>query len=376
MPDIEILTPDQLAHHVHDTVASNRRSSTYSHYHVSGAPTASAPYALIVGAGFSCGVVPLVRELMHETIGDYYVPDQDQSSMTREASDLGEHSATFWSELNAAAKRRGVATVSVDKRGLPLDAGAAYRALFEMETARMLFPGDDGARFVRGFLRYVVDPGSEHGHGSTGRMELNPAQIYLAGILEAQQTAAIGPFCRTIFTTNFDTLLQNALQMVNLMYRLTDRPETGFDAEDLHEEEAAIHLVYVHGSILRHNPASSSDELSGLSARNASVLRDYLRFRDVIAIGYGGWEDGLMAAVRQCDEADHIIYWCDVPASPSASVAEVLGRRGNNGKYISLGKGGADALMGALYGALLPSPATRDPVQRYAEWRALSRPAR
>ena len=43
-------------------------------------------------------------------------------------------------------------------------------------------------------------------------------------------------FCRTIFTTNFDTLLQTALQRVHLAYLLTDRPER-FDREDFMGEK-------------------------------------------------------------------------------------------------------------------------------------------
>ena len=144
-----------------------------------------------------------------------------------------------------------------------------------------------------------------------GRNQLNPARIYLAALLEAQQLGLrwkSGAFCRTLITTNFDTLLQNALQMVNLLYRLTDRPEHGFAPSDFHVEEAAIHVVYAHGSILRHNPASTVEELGGLASKNVEVLRDYLQCRDVITIGYSGWHDGLMAALRGCDSSRHKVW--------------------------------------------------------------------
>jgi hypothetical protein len=362
---VEIFTAAELVRHVAEKVSSTPPSPTYSHYQLAPTPPAPAPYVLILGAGFSRGIVPLVRELMCETIGDYFVPDQDQSSLVRPAPALREHSATFWSDLNAAARQRGATPIALDDGGLPVDAGAAYRALFEIEDAR----------FVRGFLQYVLDAGSEHGHGSTGRADLNAAHIFLAAILEAQQTGKIAPFCRTILTTNFDTLLQNALQMVNLVYRLTDRPEAGFDPADLGAEETAIHLVYVHGSILRHNPASSVGELSELSSRNAAVLRDFLRARDVITIGYSGWNDALMAALAQCDDPERTVYWCDVRAAPTETVATFLRGHRGNAKYVSLGEKrdeGADGLMSALYWALRPSTATRDPIKRYADWRALT----
>lgn len=92
----------------------------------------------------------------------------------------------------------------------------------------------------------MLDPGAEHGFGSTGRSELNAAHRHLAAILEAQQSGRgwqTCAFCRTVFTTNFDTLLQNALHGVNLLYCLTDRPGRGFDSSDFPDEEGAIHLV-------------------------------------------------------------------------------------------------------------------------------------
>jgi hypothetical protein len=40
-------------------------------------PIGPATHVLILGAGFSHGVVPLVNELMHETIGVCYHADQE-----------------------------------------------------------------------------------------------------------------------------------------------------------------------------------------------------------------------------------------------------------------------------------------------------------
>jgi hypothetical protein len=40
------------------------------------------------------------------------------------------------------------------------------------------------------------------------------------------------------------------------MYCVTDRPERGIEAMDFLEYDRALHLVYTHGSILRHNAAS------------------------------------------------------------------------------------------------------------------------
>jgi hypothetical protein len=337
-----------------------------------------------------------VDELMKQTIGGYYYPDQDQTSLERPARVLRKDSARFWAGINEAARKEKLPIVELDEEGLPKNPGAAYQRLFKYEGANALFaqerrvpirksylerfqqlredsqapeePAQEkpntGERFVKGFLQYVLDPGAEHGYGSTGRSELNSAHIYLASLLEAQQLGrgwTTCAFCRTIFTTNFDTLLQNALQKVNLLYRLTDRPEKGLDRSDFDAEEGPIHLVYVHGSILRHNPASTTDELSDLTGKNIEVLRACLESSDVIVIGYGGWNDGLMAALGQCDSSRHKVYWCDVRSRPSSHIASYLKGRAGRAAYVHLGEGGANDLMRTLFETLSPADTDKTP---------------
>lgn len=402
MSDVLTITQDELVERIKAKLKSRPHTPDYHDFMVAPAPTEPAAYVLILGAGFSYGVVPLVDELMQQTIGDYYYPDQDQSG-NRPAGVNRKDSARFWKEFNQAAEKENLPVIELDRKGLPKNPGAAYQCLFTFEGANVLFTQlapkskkksfleriqerravsqaskeqregkpNTGERFVRGFLRYVLDPGAEHGYGSTGRSELNLAHIYLAALLEAQQLGrgwTTCAFCRTLFTTNFDTLLQNALQRVRLLYRLTDRPEKGLDPSDFDVEEGPIHLVYVHGSILRHNPASTVDELGGLAHKNIDVLCGHLESRDVIVIGYSGWNDGLMAALRQCDSSRHRVYWCDVRSQPPSHVARFLSERADGAVYVHLGKGGADDLMRALYEALVPTEIRRDPIQRYQDW--------
>jgi hypothetical protein len=401
MSDVPIITQDELVERIKTRLESRSHSPSYSHYNAAPAPTEPAAYVLILGAGFSYGIVPLAGELMQQTIGDYYYPDQDQWGR-RPTRVLKKDSARFWSEFNRAAAKEKLPVVDLDDNGLPTDPGAAYQNLFTYEGANVLFAliepkkkkktlverilqahengqshseqrrekPNIGERFVKGFLRYVLDPGAEAGYGSTGRSQLNPAHIYLAALLEAQQLGRgwkTCVFCRTIFTTNFDTLLQNALQMFNLLYCLTDKPEKGLDRSDFHVEDGPIHLVYVHGSILRHNPASTIGELSGLAGKNIEVLRDYLKSYDVIVVGYSGWNDGLMAALGSCDSTQHMLYWCDINSEPTSRVANVLRGRAGGAAYVHLGKG-SDDLMRALYEKLIPPEGRRVPIQRYRDW--------
>jgi hypothetical protein len=401
MLDVPTINQDGLVERIKTKLESRPYTPTYSHFSVAPSPTEPAAFVLLLGAGFSYGVVSLVDELMQETIGDYYYPDQDQWGQ-RSAGVLRKNSADFWGEFNTAAKEEKLPTVKL-MEGLPENPGEAYQSLFTYEGAEALFaqlkpkskkktymerleqlrggnqaPKEQreeqpsiGERFVKGFLRYVLDPGAEGGWGSTGRNQLNPAHIYLAALLEAQQLGqgwGTCAFCRTLFTTNFDTLLQNALQMVNLLYRLSDRPEKGLDGSDFQLEEGPIHLVYVHGSILRHNPASTIGELDSLASKNIDLLRGYLESHDLIIIGYSGWKDGLMAALQRCNPSQHMVYWCDVRSQPTAGVADFLRARNGSAMYVHLGGGGANDLMRALYDVLIPAQIRRDPMQRYREW--------
>jgi hypothetical protein len=399
------ITRDELIGRIKAKLESKPHKGAYGDFRVAPAPTEPAAYVLISGAGLSYGVVPLVRDLMEQTIGDYYYPDQDMPAVKRPVDALRKLSAGFWAEFNEAALKAGLPKVELTDEGLPKSVGDAYQYLFTYEGANVLFaqleptkpsyaarlerlrargqeqepeaqkPPEAGKKFVNGFLRYVMDAGTEHGYGSTGRTELNPAHIYLAALLEAQQLGGRGwatiAFSRTLLTTNFDTPLQNALQMVNLLYRLTDRPEQGIDPSALDVEEGPIHVAYLHGSILRHNPASTIAELGGLEKKNIGVLRGYLESRDIITIGYSGWHDGLMAALRGCDSSQHTLYWCDITSQPPSHVSDLLKDRAGKAVYVNLGKEAADGFMRALYEALIPAEVQRDPMRRYRNWKDL-----
>jgi len=138
----------------------------------------------------------------------------------------------------------------------------------------------------------------------------NPAHLYLACILNHQRKQNWkykAKFCRTILTTNFDPLLQDALQLVNVLYYMSDRPEVlDYLQEDSHE---AIHLVYTHGSIHRYKLLNSEDEIKE-GEKNSSSLKSHFERHGVIVIGYGGWQDATMRALREATQFDGNLYWC------------------------------------------------------------------
>ena len=292
----------------------------------------------------------------------------------RSRSQKERDSIRFWREFNAAASTR--TAVRLNPVGLPSNPAAAYRSLFAMQSTTPEFydgfhNGDD---FLKEFLRHFLNP---------GRAQLNDAHFLLGCLLELQQWGwqrASGAFVRRIFTTNFDTLLQQMLQMVGVLYTVSDRPAAGMAQDKFAiEEEEAIHLVYVHGSILRHNPANTDDEIGRLRALNATMITPWLEQRGVVVIGYGGWDDGIMEALAACRRFARGLYWCDVHPvehAPTRLPSNVLGllEGGPDERYYApLGEGGASQFMAALYQAFAfdsqqpggnPGTATTEPIQR------------
>ena len=84
------------------------------------------------------------------------------------------------------------------------------------------------------------------------------------------------------------------------------------------------------------------------------MLCEYFQGRDVIVIGYSGWDDALMGALLQCDSSKNRIYWCGVDQTPKDGVAAFLEKRAQNTAYVYLQQG-ANALMRTLYQTLMES---------------------
>ncbi|UCD80397.1 MAG: hypothetical protein JSW26_02910 [Desulfobacterales bacterium] len=68
MIDVTTITDAEMVSRIRTHLESMPHKSSYSHFSVAPPPTEPAAYVLILGAGFSYGVVPLVDELMRQTI--------------------------------------------------------------------------------------------------------------------------------------------------------------------------------------------------------------------------------------------------------------------------------------------------------------------
>jgi tetratricopeptide (TPR) repeat protein len=241
--------------------------------------------------------------------------------------------------------------------------GMAYQAIMSGKATSGLSDLQERRRYLRSLCARVGD-------------KVNGAHIFLASILRAQERWPSDkwkrPFCRTLFTTNFDPLLQRSLQLVSRLYFMSDRPEALEPPED--EDQDAIHLVYSHGSVHRYLLLNTQQEIANAARTTASKLVPYFQRHGVLVVGYSGWQDATMRALARCQAFDGNLYWCDIHPPEEAeellspAARALLKRKRDNAFYVRIA--GADQLMLALHRGLGLENAPgfiRDPIAQMIE---------
>lgn len=300
--------------------ALNRIAETIRH-----GKAGEAPFALVVGSGFSRGLVPTVKELISDDLplwikareDDPPYPERKRLSDQERLGMVGE----FWRHVIERNKTSGL-QLELNPQGIPIDSALAYQSAFDHRYNGAL--GDPA--LAREFQREVID---------LKRPRLNAAHFFLASIIAAQPSADGGrrleiwkhraAFNRLIVTTNFDPFLQTALQLAGRLYFMSDRPDLGMADIAFEDDTDAIHLVYVHGSIHRPFQAANEQDIKDLREKNARFLGDVLKRHGVIVLGYNGWDDAIVEALAACDKFGHRLYWCGLEPDPLA--AGVFGPR-------------------------------------------------
>ncbi|MEA2339278.1 MAG: hypothetical protein QOE82_3285, partial [Thermoanaerobaculia bacterium] len=319
-------------------------------------------YTLILGSGFSFPLVPTARQMVEGDIAwwRYHGEQKIEGAFCSKQDGIDRGLAkdgvvtTFerdmWGHIHGKASSNAKTIFPLASNGLPdltdpRSLGLAYQALM----ADGLFNNQMRRQYLRDAIK------------RSGR-RINGAHIFLASILEAQEEWDNGaPFCRTIFTTNFDPLLQRSLQLVNKLYFMSDRPAF-LDAPD-DDESDAIHLIYTHGSVHRYDLLNTEDQIARARKRNATNLTEYFQRRGVIVIGYSGWADTTMKALSACASFDLNLYWCDVHAAAEAEaklrpdVVKLLKARGKKAFYVPIS--GAGEPMRLLHRHLGLNPVPR-----------------
>jgi tetratricopeptide (TPR) repeat protein len=281
------------------------------------AKVGEAPFALVLGAGFSQGLVSTTRELVTGTLPLWIKAQEDGEPydvlLKRHNGNEPEQrrmASRFWKGFRERNLKHGL-MLSLTEEGLPQDNAAAYQAAFDPRFDGAAGSPADARMFQRELMRL-------------DQPRLNAAHFLLGSILGVQpgktRPSALfksrAAFTRLILTTNFDPFLQTALQSVNRLYLMNDTPDLGLGDEIFDESAEVIQLVYVHGSIHRRSQKATEAEIATLKSRNARVLAPVLKRHGVIVLGYSGWDDTIVEALAACDSFDHRLFWCGLRPDP------------------------------------------------------------
>jgi tetratricopeptide (TPR) repeat protein len=327
-------------------------------------------FTLLLGSGFSAPLIPTAGQVVARDVAWWLYwrrrAREGEVFELRAAPDTDEM-RSFERDLWTSVCAECAGSFELQD-GLPAtdaeNIGGAYRAIMSGLASRGLSDPQRRRRYLRDLCARIGE-------------RVNGAHIFLASILRAQERWAPDlpwkrPFCRTIFTTNFDPLLQRSLQLVSRLYFMSDRPEALEPPED--EDQDAIHLVYSHGSVHRYLLLNTTEEIEKARARNASALVPYLQRHGVLVIGYSGWLDATMEALSHCNSFDGNLYWCDVYGPEeaakrlSAVARDLLASKAGYAYYVPIA--GADELMLALHRKLGLGDAPgfiRDPIGQMIE---------
>ncbi|MBI5833692.1 MAG: hypothetical protein HZB16_15435 [Armatimonadetes bacterium] len=293
-------------------------------------PTRDAACVLILGAGFSYGLVPTVRAMVRDIV--WWERCQDDPSLNYEREPAG---PANWYRERLAEVRGEHEAAKFDPGSGQFDPTLVYLTLMD-PAGQVLFSADLRARYLHAVIAKAGN-------------RLNDAHMFLAGLL-AEQAAWPGerlPFCRTILTTNFDWFLQYALQLTQTLYFMSDQP--GAIDPLTAGLGSAIHLVQAHGSAHHYRLCNNDNEIERAKAAAAGMV-PYLQEHMVVVIGYSGWNDAIMAALESVPQFRHGLYWCDIvePGDLGERARALLARHAD-AHYVKCQ--GADALMRRVYEA-------------------------
>src|SRR5262249_18441720 len=99
-----------------------------------------------------------------------------------------------------------------------------------------------------------------------------------------------------ILTTNLDIVLIQALALFNEFPAVCDYHQA---AELRSSPAGGPQIIYLHGNRNSYNVRNTVTSLTDYAAPMQQLIRSTLQDRSILVTGYGGWNDGLMALLRE-----------------------------------------------------------------------------
>jgi NAD-dependent SIR2 family protein deacetylase len=172
-----------------------------------------------------------------------------------------------------------------------------------------------------------------------------PSQGYIA----LADLIAKGWF-RTILTTNFDDLIEQACRANPQALLTTVRSPA--EAGNVSTVPRYAQLIFLHGTVEHYTDLNLTSETQHLSEEVVTALTPLLRDSPIIVMGYRGAEpsimrDLLLAQAGTCNLYRHGIFWCTRPDTDLSSLVTEL-RDHIGGNFLSVEIDGFDEAMSDL----------------------------
>lgn len=129
------------------------------------------------------------------------------------------------------------------------------------------------------------------------KSKISSANLMLAQILQSNKIAS------TVFTTNFDDKIKQALDIIGEKEVFVS--ENPMDNLVVNVNNREIQIVHVHGTYRFYDSANLEKEISNISEQMGTmsafqVLRNFLQQKAPIIVGYSGWEDDvIMTCIKE-----------------------------------------------------------------------------
>ena len=202
-------------------------------------------------------------------------------------------------------------------------AAVAYQRLLN-DPALFPFP-PHRQRFITEVVRWAADR----------QIEMSRESLLMSALLNAGSDSAPADsglaqwIAHTVYTTNFDEVLPQTFRYCGEAVAVVDHPYAHGRAQG---DAFYPRIVYLHGSHLYYDLRNTEQELSAADRdRTGGVdltglfqrFRDTLRSTGLIVLGYSGWRDRAMAAIRDAladrESLPFHLYWGAYPDANSLS---------------------------------------------------------
>jgi hypothetical protein len=127
--------------------------------------------------------------------------------------------------------------------------------------------------------------------------KISSANLMLAQILQANVIS------NTVFTTNFDDKIKNALDIIGTKEVFVS--ENAMDNLVVNTISNEIQIIHVHGTYRFYDSVNLEKEIKSVSEQTGTlssfhVLRSFLQQKAPIVVGYSGWEnDVIMTCIKE-----------------------------------------------------------------------------